>query len=90
MIDEDPDRCTQILEDGTIYTFSIAHSTELAQQAMQNLCALQDQEPDFDFAAAVFSLFIDSIYILTDSGWTREELVQEVLTHSQAADSDFD
>jgi hypothetical protein len=37
---------------------------------------------NFDFTASVFSLFIHSIQILADSGWTVEELMEEVAYHS--------
>ena len=82
----DPDRCTEILEDGTIYTFSINRSTAKANELLEQLYELEGQELDFDFTAAVFSLFVDSIHILSESGWTTEELIQEVITHSQAPD----
>jgi hypothetical protein len=85
---QDPDRCTEILEDGTIYTFSITKSAQLAQQALDGLYELEGQEVDFDYTSAVFTLFIDSIQTLTDSGWTTEELINEVITHSQAKDAD--
>lgn len=86
MMTHDPDRCTEILEDGTIYTFSINRSTAKANELLEQLYELEGQELDFDFTAAVFSLFVDSIHILSESGWTTEELIQEVITHSQAPD----
>lgn len=82
----DPDRCTEILEDGTIYTFSINKSNQRAQELLQQLYELEGQEVDFDYTAAVFSLFIDSIMILSNSGWTTEDLLNEVVTHSEADD----
>ena len=82
----DPDRCTEILEDGTVHTFSINRSTEHATKMLEQLYELEGKEIDFDFTAAVFSLFVDSIHILSESGWTTEELIQEVITHSQAPD----
>ena len=84
----DPDRCTEIREDGTIYTFSITKSNEHARAALDRLYELEGQEVDFDYTAAVFALFVDSINILSNSGWTTEELIREVITHSEAEDRD--
>ena len=84
----DPDRCTEVLEDGTIYTFSINKSTERARAALEQLYALEGQEVDFDYTAAVFTLFVDAIGTLSNSGWTTEELIREVITHSEAEDRD--
>ena len=86
MTTHDPDRCTEVLEDGTIYTFSINRSTAKANELLEQLWQLEGKEIDFDYTAAVFSLFVDSIHILSESGWTTEELIQEVVTHSQAPD----
>lgn len=88
MTPNDPDRCTEVLADGTIYTFSIDRSNQRARELLDALYAREGQEVDFDFTAAVFSLYVDSIHILSNSGWTTEELVNEVLTHSQADDPD--
>ena len=86
MTTPDPDRCTEVLEDGTIYTFSINKSTARADELLEQLWQLEGKEIDFDYTAAVFSLFVDSIHILSQSGWTTEELIQEVVTHTEAPD----
>ena len=82
----DPDRCTEVLEDGTIYTFSITTSNRHAREVLERLHELEATEVDFDFTAAVFSLFVDSIDILTNSGWTTQDLITEVISHSAADD----
>jgi hypothetical protein len=87
----DPDRCTEVLEDGTIYTFSINKSSDRARELLERLWELEGQELDFDYTAAVFSLFVDSIDILTNSGWTTQDLITEVISHSAADDrEDFE
>ena len=86
MSTDDPDRCTEILADGTIYTFSINKSCEKADELLASLYSMEGQELDFDFTAAVFSLFVDSIRILSNSGWTTQDLVREVMDHSEAED----
>jgi hypothetical protein len=91
MTTTDPDRCTEVLEDGTIYTFSINKSSDRARELLERLWELEGQELDFDYTAAVFSLFVDSIDILTNSGWTTQDLITEVITHSAADDrEDFE
>ena len=86
MTTPDPDRCTEVLEDGTIYTFSINKSTEHATKMLEQLYELEGKEIDFDYTAAVFSLFVDCIHILSQSGWTTQELIEEVVTHTEAPD----
>ena len=86
MTTPDPDRCTEVLEDGTIYTFSINKSTARADELLEQLYELEGKEIDFDYTSAVFSLFVDSIHILSQSGWTTQELIQEVVTHTEAPD----
>lgn len=86
MNNEDLDRCTEVLADGTIYTFSINKSGEKATELLHQLHAMEGKELDFDYTAAVFSLFVDCVHILTASGWTTEDLLQEVVDHSEFED----
>ena len=58
-----------------------------AEEAIGQLWDKEDTELKFDFTAAVFSLLIKSIGILSRSGWTTEELVDEVYNHSEADDN---
>jgi hypothetical protein len=80
----DTDRCTELLEDGTIYTFSIEKSRQRAQEALEQLWQHEGTDLDFDYTSAVFSLFVNCIHTLTESGWTTDELIREVIDHSES------
>lgn len=77
----------EVLPDGTVYYFDLDVCNNAADQAMEKLLELEGVEPNFDFTASVFHLFVEAIYILTNSGWSTEELLTEVLTHSDANDN---
>jgi hypothetical protein len=76
----------EILEDGTIYHFDLDVCDTQAQQALAQLWTQEGQTLGFDFTATVFSLFVKSVDILSQSGWSTQELIQEVLNHSAADD----
>jgi hypothetical protein len=49
---------------------------------LEQLYEKEGNELGFDYTATVFSLFINAIHILTESGWTAEDLHREVEDHS--------
>jgi hypothetical protein len=73
-------RVTEILDDGTIYCFDIDKCMNEADKVVETLRD-RDGEIDYDYGAVMFSLFITSIHVLSDYGWTREELLKEVIDH---------
>lgn len=72
----------EVLADGTVYHFDIDVCNTAADQALEQLYEKENNEIGFDYTATVFSLFISAIQILTESGWTAEELHREVEDHS--------
>jgi len=85
------DRIVEVLEDGTIYCFDLDKCAEIAENTLEKLYEKEGVELDFDYTATVFSLFVQSVHILTLSGWSTEDLIEEVLDHSEADDiSDID
>lgn len=82
------DRITEILEDGTVYCFDMDKCIQEANYSIEKLYEKEGVELDYDFTATVFSLFIQCVHILTDSGWTTEELIDEVVRHSEEIDED--
>ena len=78
----------EVLPDGTVYYFDLDVCNKVADDALDEIFAKEGVEPNFDFTASIFHLFIETIYILSNSGWSTEELLGEVLTHS-GADLDF-
>lgn len=82
------DRITEVLEDGTVYCFDMDKCNAEAEKVLEGLYNKEDTELEFDYTATVFSLFVHSIHILTASGWTTEELINEVLDHSEEGITD--
>jgi hypothetical protein len=78
--------CIEVLEDGTIYHFDIDVSNQAADEALEKLYEKEGKELKFDYTAAVFSLFVSAIHTLTVSGWSTEDLIAEVIDHSDADD----
>lgn len=61
-------------------------SNKVADEVVVALYEKEGKPKDFDFATAMFSIFIDAIRVLTNVGWTTENLIEEVRTHSEADD----
>ena len=74
----------EVLPDGTVYYFDLDVCNKVADDALDEIFAKEGVEPNFDFTASIFHLFVETIYILSNSGWSTEELLGEVLTHSGA------
>ena len=83
---EDSNIITEVLEDGTIHSFDLDICNEEADSVIDELAEKQDIVLNFDFTATIFSLFVSSIQILSTSGWSTEDLLNEVLNHTQADD----
>lgn len=80
---------TEVLEDGTIYHIDLNVCENSAMDALDNLYETEGKKLGFDYTTTVFNLFVASIQILTQSGWSTEELLSEVINHSQAGDICF-
>jgi hypothetical protein len=72
----------ETLENGEEYQFDMDLCRDKADDALAELYEMEGTVENFDFTASVFSLFVHSIQILADSGWTVEELMEEVAYHS--------
>ena len=71
------------LEDGTEYQFDMDLCTEEADAVITDLYEKDGNLENFDFTATIFSLFVNSIHILNNSGWSTEDLVEEIYTHTE-------
>lgn len=80
------DRISEVLEDGTIYCFDMDKCMDIATETLDKLHEMEGVELDFDYTATVFGLFVQCVHILTDSGWSTHELINEVIEHSEADD----
>ena len=81
------DRIVEVLEDGTIYCFDMDKCIEIANDTLEKLYEKEGVELDFDYTATVFSLFVNCVHVLSRSGWTTNDLISEVIEHS---DEDID
>jgi hypothetical protein len=50
---------------------------------LTDMADLEGELENFDFVAAVFSVFVFSLHILLDNGWKPEDLVKEVSEHAE-------
>lgn len=82
------DLVSDVLEDGTIRVIDLDLSQLEAEKSIKKLWKKQDKVLNFDFSSAMLCLFIETVHILTSSGWTTEELIAELITHSDAEDAD--
>lgn len=79
----------EILPDGTVYHFDMDVCNAEADRVIEELFNKDDTQIGYDYTATIYSLFARSIYVLLDSGWTTQELLQTVLTHSEIIDEEF-
>lgn len=93
-IEEPRDRKTneviEILPDGTVYYFDLEVCDKEAELAIDLLAQKQNTLPNFDFTASVFSLFVYSVCILSKAGWSTEDLIAEVVAHSDCDEDNED
>lgn len=79
----------ETLEDGTEYQFDLDLCADYADAAIAELWENEEVVENFDFTATIFNLFVSSIHILANSGWTVDNLIEEVHNHA-VIDSDSD
>ena len=82
--------CVEVLPDGTIHYFDLDVCNREAVGLIEELGSKQGKVPNFDFNAAVFALFIHSLFILHESGWSADELADEVLNRLEEDEEDTD
>jgi hypothetical protein len=70
----------QKLEDHVITDEELALVNEISEGIFEEVF----ENEDVDGVAVFFNLFIDAIHILTRCGWTTENLIDEVVIHSEA------
>jgi len=76
----------EILPDGTVHYFDLDVCMEEAHNTLNDLYEKEGKIQNFDFVASVYTLFQESIGILTDSGWTVEELLDTVMASAMDED----
>jgi len=77
----------EILENGDVYEFDLDVCSAAADEVLDELLEKEGEVKNFDFVATIFNLFVASISILTQSGWTTDELINEVMASTEHADT---
>lgn len=80
----------EVLEDGTIYAFDLEVCDREAERVLKTLHRKEGKLFNFDYQATIVTLFVYIIHILRSSGWTTDELVNEVLDHTQQYNDEDD
>ena len=78
----------EVLPDGTVYHFDMDVCNAEADRMFDALWLKEDNQMGYDYTATVFSVFARAIHVLSMSGWTTEELLDTVLTHTELEDDE--
>jgi len=75
----------EVLEDGTEITIDMNVCSDVADKAMTRLFEIEENEEieNFEAVSSILCFFINSIYVLSDFGWTEAELKKEIEDHCQ-------
>jgi hypothetical protein len=77
----------ETLDNGEEYQFDIDLCNDVADDMLEELYEMEGEVENFDFTATVYSLFVSSVNILAESGWTTEDLIKDVIYHSTPAEN---
>jgi hypothetical protein len=77
----------ETLENGEVYEFDLDVCSAAADQVLNELFEKEGEVKNFDFVATIFNLFVASIGILTQSGWTTDDLINEVMASTEHEDT---
>ena len=75
------------LTDGTPYEFDADLCHQEAHTVLDGLWEQEDVTHHFDFVCTIHALLTNCITILSNNGWTEEELMQSVIEYSSNNDS---
>jgi hypothetical protein len=73
----------EVLPDGTVYHFDMDICNAEADGVFDLLWSKEDNQLGYDYTATVYSVFVRAAHILSQSGWTVDELIDTVLTHTE-------
>jgi hypothetical protein len=82
--DDDPNWIVQRDDEGNVqFEIDLNLCNTVADDMLTDMSELEGELENFDFVAAVFSVFMFSLHILLDNGWKAEDLVREVKEHTE-------
>lgn len=64
--------------DGTVFYFDLEVCAEHARLVLEELYEKEGKVPNFNFVAAIHSLFMESAIILEAAGWETTQLVNDM------------
>ena len=82
----------EVLEDGTVHYYDLEVCNKEAYKLLDELYDKEGTVPNFDSTAAIFSLFLESVQVLSCAGWSIEELLEVIIENAQPNrdDSEYD
>lgn len=80
--------CVEILPDGTVYYYDLNVCAKEAEKTLDELYDKEKTVPNFDATAAMYTVFVEALYVLQFAGITTEELIDEVIKHTVIAEED--
>jgi hypothetical protein len=78
----------EVLADGTVYHFDMDVCNAAADQVFEQLWKLENTQLGYDYTATVYSVFSRAVHVLSQSGWSTNELIDTLLDHSDEEDID--
>lgn len=64
---------------------AIQRGIEIADEMFDNIFEKETEstpEDNYDAVSVIFSLFVNSIHVLHEVGWTTQDLVNEIFNHT--------
>lgn len=82
--EDDPNLIIEVMDDGTEVVIDIDACNQIADSVIESLFELEESEQvdNFDSTVACFGLFINTLHVLLDCGWSPDELKKEIDDHS--------
>ena len=77
---------SDVMSDGTIRVFDLDVCQAHAEEVIDDLREKEGKVINLDFYSTVFALFAEATHVLTQAGWTTEDLIAAVIDHSDADD----
>ncbi len=78
----------EVLADGTVYHFDMDVCNAAADQVFEQLWKLENTQLGYDYTATVYSVFSRAVHVLSQSGWSTNELIDTLLDYSDEEDID--
>ena len=80
----------EVLEDGTVHYYDLEVCNKEAYKLLDELYDKEGTVPNFDSTAAIFSLFLESVQVLSCAGWSIEELLEVIIENAHPTyDSEY-